>query len=222
MFSGCIMFVILWIFYTHDPIVVKLFHAQSANESGGIKKDETSLIQPQPDSASAKLSFNQNFYRPQRSWGKVMFLHVSVILFTEMGGVVSQHALQVVSQHALQQGLGGGIPACLAGLQAHTQGEVEGVWPRGVSRPTPRGEVDGSGQGGFSRPTPRGYPSMHRGRQPPSPDDYCCGRYASYWNAFFFVYIFLIKQYLVKLPKQYLIRVFTKLAAQEKHTKYWI
>ena len=33
---------------------------------------------------------------------KVMFLHVSVILFT--GGVLSQHALQVVSQHALQQG----------------------------------------------------------------------------------------------------------------------
>ena len=23
-----------------------------------------------------------NYYRPQRSWGKVMFLHVSVILFT--------------------------------------------------------------------------------------------------------------------------------------------
>ena len=25
------------------------------------------------------------FYRPQRSWGKVMFLHVSVILFTRGG-----------------------------------------------------------------------------------------------------------------------------------------
>ena len=41
-------------------------------------------------------------YRPQRSWGKIMFLHVSVILVTEGGVVVSQHALQVVSQHALQ------------------------------------------------------------------------------------------------------------------------
>ena len=30
-------------------------------------------------------------YRPQRSYGKVMFLHLSVILFT--GGCVSQHAL---------------------------------------------------------------------------------------------------------------------------------
>ena len=27
------------------------------------------------------------FYRPQRSWGKVMFLHVSVILFTGGGGL---------------------------------------------------------------------------------------------------------------------------------------
>ena len=30
-------------------------------------------------------SESEHFYRPQRSWGKVMFLHVSVILFT--GGV---------------------------------------------------------------------------------------------------------------------------------------
>ena len=40
---------------------------------------------------------------------------------------------------------GGGIPACIAGLQAHTLGEVEGsglgghqAHTRGVSRPTPR------------------------------------------------------------------------------------
>ena len=29
------------------------------------------------------------YYRPQRSWGKVMFLHLSVILFTGEGGVWS-------------------------------------------------------------------------------------------------------------------------------------
>ena len=73
-------------------------------------------------------------YRPQRSWGKVMFLHVSVILFT--GRVVSQHALQVVSQHVLQQVSGGGIPACLAGFQAHTQGEVEGSGQGGLQAHT--------------------------------------------------------------------------------------
>ena len=53
----------------------------------------------------------------------------------------------------LQVSRWGGIPACLAGLQAHTRGEVEGSGqgvPRptpGVSMPTPRG---------ISRPTPRG------------------------------------------------------------------
>ena len=35
-----------------------------------------------------------NFYRPERSCGKVMFLHLSVILFTG-GGTPSQHAPQV-------------------------------------------------------------------------------------------------------------------------------
>ena len=80
-----------------------------------------------------------NIYRPQRSWGKVMFLHMSAILFAGEG-VVSQHALQQVSR-------GDGIPACLAGFQAHTQGEVEGSG-QGVSRPTPKGEVEGSGLGG--------------------------------------------------------------------------
>ena len=77
-----------------------------------------------------------SFYRLQRSWGKVMFLHLytSVILFTGGEGVVSQHALQVVSQHALQ-----------------------------VSRPTPRGKLKGLAWGGVSRSTPRRgvYPNMH-------------------------------------------------------------
>ena len=31
----------------------------------------------------------ENYYRPQRSWGKAMFLHVSVILFTGEWGVCS-------------------------------------------------------------------------------------------------------------------------------------
>ena len=64
------------------------------------------------------------------------------------------------------------------------------------SRPTPRGEIEG----GRSRPTPKGEnsggsnPSPHRrgkfrGIEPdtPPPNNYCCGRYASYWNAFLFL-----------------------------------
>ena len=80
-----------------------------------------------------------------------MFLHVFVILFTG-ARVVSQHALQVVSQHALQQvsrgGEGGrcGIPTCLAGFQAHTQGVDEGY-----------------GQGGLQAHTKGGSPGPHQG-----------------------------------------------------------
>ena len=55
---------------------------------------------------------------------------------------------------------GGGIPACLAGIQ----GELKGSGQRGVSRPTP---------GGISRPTPNGFSrptwgvSQHALRQTP-------------------------------------------------------
>ena len=123
-------------------------------------------------------------YRPQRIWGKVIFSQASVILSTRgaaipaciaggipaclVGEVLSQLALQVVSQHALQGVCGipaciaGGIPACLAGgcllLGGLLWGEVcswGGAWSWGW--------------GVWWRP--------------PS-DGYCCGRYASYWNAF--------------------------------------
>ena len=75
-------------------------------------------------------------------------------------------------------GGGGGIPACLAGFQAHTQGgslggSGWGVPGQGVSRPTPKGEVEGYW----------GVPGLG-GCVETCPDGYCCGRYASYWNAF--------------------------------------
>ena len=43
---------------------------------------------------------------------------------------------------ACSRGRRGGIPACLAGFQAHTQGEVKGD-VAGVSRPTSKLEVEG-------------------------------------------------------------------------------
>ena len=55
-------------------------------------------------------------HSPQTKFAKVMFLHVSVS-HSVHGGLVSQHALQQVS--------GGCIPACLAGLQFHTQGGLQ-------------------------------------------------------------------------------------------------
>ena len=86
------------------------------------------------------------YYRPQRSWGKVMFLHASVILFTGGGWLVSQHALQVVSQHALQQVAGGMV----------SQHALQ------VSRPTPKGKVEGSGLGGRLQAHTWGVPALGR------------------------------------------------------------
>ena len=83
--------------------------------------------------------------------------------------VLSQHALQVVSQHALQEGgvcaipacIAGGIPACLA---------AGGVCSRGVSA--------------LGVPAPGRYAWRP---PPPKADAYCCGQYASYWNAFLLI-----------------------------------
>ena len=80
--------------------------------------------------------------------------------------MVSQHALQVVSQHALQVS---GVVVSQHALQ--------------VSRPTPKGEVEGSGLGGLQAHT-WGRVYQHALMQTPSADGYCCGQYASYWNAF--------------------------------------
>ena len=75
---------------------------------------------------------------------KVMFLHVSVILFTV--GVLSQHALQVVSQHALQQGClfqGGSAPGGVCSRGGSAPGGVPalgGLLPGGL--PAPGGSVE--------------------------------------------------------------------------------
>ena len=102
--------------------------------------------------------------------------------------------------------IGGGIPACLAaGLQwggpcrfpgPHPRGKLRGIWPGGVSRPTPKGEVEGDQAGGSPGPHPRGKLRgiWLGGLQAhtlgvPAPGG--CGdppwrllRYASYWNTF--------------------------------------
>ena len=66
---------------------------------------------------------------------------------------------------------GGVIPAYLAGYQAHSQGELEGL--RGLARSTPRGKVEGSGWGGLQAHTQgspwahtRGVPGPHWGLYP--------------------------------------------------------
>ena len=76
-------------------------------------------------------------------WGKVIFLHLSVILFTGGDVYPSMHCRWYPSMPCSSSPVGDGIPACLAGFQAHTLGEVEGDLAGGVSRPTPKGEVRG-------------------------------------------------------------------------------
>ena len=68
-----------------------------------------------------------DLYRPQRSWGKVMFLQASVILSTRGGGV---------SVHA-------GIPPPTPGTRLpppgpHPRGKLRGI----RSRHTPKGEIE--------------------------------------------------------------------------------
>ena len=113
-----------------------------------------------------------HYYRPQRSWGKIIFSEACVKNSVHgEGGVIPAC-------------LAGGIPACLAGLggvypsmpcrfpgphpegslrglawgglQAHTQGEVEGSGLEGCLQAHTQGEVEGSGLGGLQAHTQRG------------------------------------------------------------------
>ena len=75
-------------------------------------------------------------YRPQRSRGKVIFSEACV-------------------KNSVHGGGGGCIPACIAGLQVHTQGGSWGFWPGGSPGPHPGGKLRVL-VWGVSRPTPGG------------------------------------------------------------------
>ena len=121
-----------------------------------------------------------NNYRPQTKFAKVMFLHLSIILFT--GGV----------SRSTPRGMLGGLARGVS--RPPPRGEVRGSgW--GVSRPPPKGRLGGLAGGspdphpGGSRPTPGGFGvclqtqagsgSQHALRQTPprTADIYCCRRY---------------------------------------------
>ena len=74
---------------------------------------------------------------------------------------------------------------CLSVCPAGCPGPGRGVCPRGCQGPGPRG---------LSRPRPRGCPGPgpEGGCIPActeAADGYCCGRYASYWNVFLFLFL---------------------------------
>ena len=105
-------------------------------------------------------------YRPQRSCEGYVFTRVCHAVHRGGGGMISQHALQQ----------GGGvcvctIPACLA---------VGGVCSQGGACSRGRSALGGGVCSGGRVPAPGGH------GDPPEADGYCCGRYASYWNAFLF------------------------------------
>ena len=100
-----------------------------------------------------------------------VFTRVCLLSTGGGGGVVSPHALQVVSQHALQISRptpkGRLMGLARRGLQAHTRGSLGPL------------QAHTLGGRGVSQACTEADP-------PPTADSYCCGRYASYWNAFLF------------------------------------
>ena len=104
------------------------------------------------------------YYRPQTKFAKVMFLHLSV-----------SHSVHGEGPGRGGAWLGGSAPGgCL----------VQGVpglgdaWSGGCL-------VSGGGV-----PGPGG--CLVRGGVETPPDGYCCGRYASYWNAFFYISVYVL------------------------------
>ena len=67
---------------TSHPLILIFFYGSSSRRQGKVTKLFTWREQ-----------HNTCYYRPQRSWGKVMFLHLSVSHSVLRGGRVSQHAL---------------------------------------------------------------------------------------------------------------------------------
>ena len=92
------------------------------------------------------------YYRPQRSWGKVMFLHVCVILFT--GGCYPSMHCRWYPSMPCSRSQGG---SAAGGVSSRGSAPWRGAWWR------------------------------------PPRDSYCCGRYASYWNAFLLVLKMFLK-----------------------------
>ena len=116
-----------------------------------------------------------------------MFLHVSVILSTG-GGWYPSMSCRSPGPHpgGRLRGLAGGSPG------PHPGGKLKGLAFGGWPGPHPGRRLRGPA-GGSPGPHPRGSPgphpwgvSQHALRQTPPADGFCCGQYASYWNAFLF------------------------------------
>ena len=126
---------------------------------------------PPPETATT-VDGMHSCYRPQRSWGKVIFSQASVSHSVHRGGCLSQ---------------------CLLGytppLGRYTPWQVHPPWQVPLWAGTPQQVHPLAGI-----PPRQVYPS--RQVQPPRPpphDGHCSGRCASYWNAFLLIRMFSIK-----------------------------
>ena len=129
---------------------------------------------PEPTVVSLNMlvKYYDIYYCPQRRCGKVMCLHLSVILFT--GGVwqTPPQADTPLGRHSPGQ-----TPPPVG---RHPLPWKDTFLGRHPPRQTPHPQAD----------TPLGKPSLWQtppplGRHPPV-DGHCSRRYASYWNAFLF------------------------------------
>ena len=147
-------------------------------------KSEMFLMEAWKDYTTAKHKQCIRIFTVRNKVAKVMVLQVCVCPW----GVVSQHALQVVSQHALQLFSRGMLSQhALQVVSQHALQQVSGgVMPGLGGCLFPGGACSQGGPGpGGSAPTVGGLVSQHALRQtPPRRNGYCCGRYASHWNAF--------------------------------------
>ena len=128
---------------------------------------------------SIRRSSGRMVFLPPAKFAKVMFSQVSVCPQWGRESGVCQHALQVSRPTPRGEvegsGLGGGSPG------PHPGGKLrELAWGVGVSRPTSGG----------------GIPACTKA-DPPA-DEYCCRRYASYWNAFLFSIFLHVRSKLAK------------------------
>ena len=89
-------------------------------------------------------------------WGKVIFLHLSVILFTG-GCYPSMHCRWYPSMHCSRSRGGLWYPSMPCRFPGpHPRGKLRGIRPGGSPGPHPRGKSRGSGLGGSPDPRPRG------------------------------------------------------------------
>ena len=131
-----------------------------------------------------------SYYRPQRSCGKVMFLYLCVIMFTGgssvQGRSLSRRGVSVQKGGLCPGGSLSGTPPygniklvcilmeCIL-VKLQMQMKLQNGY---VFTPVCQSFCS---QGGSAQ-CMVGYTPL--GRHPPRADGYCCGRYASYWNAF--------------------------------------